>query len=771
MPLPKKPPVNPFGPNGQMPPLPPGVGIGIMGPNGPIAMPPMNPPFNNHQDNEEDNLFAALQEQSLNPQKALEKWAINLSELAANNKLKPVIGRHQEVKQVLEVLSQMDKNNPVLVGDPGVGKTAIVEAIAMQIAAGEVPESLKNKKLYSVNIANLKAGTGAHGQMEQRVKLIIDAASQDPNVILFADEFHLLVGTGKHATDASIDVANMLKPALARGQIKLIGATTHEEYQKYIKSDKAFLRRLQPINISESSPEETLAILRGLKSTYENHHKLIIDDQALVDAVQWAKRYLPQLHFPDKAISLIDRAAAALNLANNSQPEQLKILKDRLKHLKLEYYSLINSANQTSQIEAIEQAIATLETEISTITKQWQDRINLYQSYNDNKSEIISLNQELQQAIKAEDDERVQNIVAQIKELKTKLPFAHAGVLSLTSNEIAKAISDQTKIDLEIIGKSDGQRLLNLKSDLKAAVVGQDHAIDTINNALFKTYLQTNNKNRPIGSFLFLGQSGVGKTLLAKTLATSLFGDPKNFIRLDMSEYRDSMALTKLIGASAGYVGYHDRNQFSDLVSDRPYSVILIDEIEEAHPSVWSLFLQVLDEGRLKDNHGNIVDFRNTIIIMTSNIGANALSSLKNEHQVRDLIKANFPTKFLNRIDEVVAFNPLNEQLLSGIIDLKIKTFKQTMNQSQKLQHISVDFNAQFKDHLIERVLKNNEEGARLIDRIFDNDINNLITKYYLENSTNLKQTTIEINCDAKKEIVISAINGKNQKQKSAVLN
>lgn len=699
-----------------------------------------------------DGPFAALNETSLSPQNALEKWAVDLTTMAKQGQLKPVIGRHQEIKQVLEVLMQLDKNNPVLVGDPGVGKTAIVEAIAIAIANGDVPDQFKDRKLYSVNVANLKAGTGAHGQMEQRVKLIIDAATQDANIILFIDEFHLLVGTGKHSTDASIDVANMLKPALARGQIKLIGATTHEEYQKYIQSDKAFLRRLQIINISEATPAQTLAILRGLKSSYEKHHNLLIDDQALVKAVAWSQRYLPQLHFPDKAITLIDRAAAALNLENHSEPMKMKLLKDEIENLKLMQSSLIINNQVAEQIEEIKQAIKDCQDQYEQQKADWialKDK----QSANANQQEkLLKLYDDLKMS-----DDKNEQIISKIKKLTASFEPELKNQLYLNADAIAKAISDQTKIDVNVINQGDLDRLQTLKTSLEKDVIGQNNAIEQLYNVLVKAYLQTNDHQCPLASFLWLGRSGVGKTLLAKTLASALFGDPKNFIRLDMSEYRDPMALTKLIGASAGYVGYHDRNQFSDLVNDRPYSVILIDEIEEAHPSVWSLFLQILDEGRLKDNHGKIVDFRNTIIIMTSNVGADQVNRFENEHQLRNLIKANFPNKFLNRIDEVISFNNLNAKMVNDVILLKMQNFQKMLVENQVLNHINITYDQDFIKNLTNDVLNHDQEGLRLVTRVFNNDLNHLVTNYYLNHQ---KETNVQLEIAfAKQKIKIIRVN------------
>ncbi len=635
---------------------------------------------------------------------ALGKYAVDLTAMARQGKLDPVIGRDEEIRRTLQILARRTKNNPVLIGHPGVGKTAIVEGIAQRIASGDVPETLKNKRLFALDMAALLAGAMYRGQFEERLKAVVKEATQsEGEIILFIDEIHNLIGAGK--AEGAMDAGNILKPALARGELRVIGATTLDEYQKYIEKDKALERRFQPVYVDEPTVEETISILRGLKERYEIHHGIRITDEAIVAAAELSHRYISDRFLPDKAIDLIDEAAARLRLALDSLPEPLDQLERRIRQLEIEREALKIEKNDT-KIADLSRQLNELYKEREALRAQWEHEKQLIQS-------IRQLQEELEQLrFAAEEAERrtdwgkaaeirygkIPTIEKQINELKARLDeLSQKGQRLLreevTAEDIAAIVSRWTGIPVSRMLQSEREKLLNLEDILHQRVVGQDEAVRAVANAIRRSRAGIQDPNRPIGSFLFIGPTGVGKTELAKALAEALFNTEQAMIRIDMSEYQEKHSVSRLIGAPPGYVGYEEGGQLTEAVRRRPYSVILLDEIEKAHPDVFNILLQVLDDGRLTDGKGRTVNFKNTLLIMTSNIGAHLIMERLADYRgddraalmqnLRDeimlLLKQSFRPEFLNRIDEIVLFEPLSPELLHQIVTIQLNQVKKRL--------------------------------------------------------------------------------------------
>lgn len=626
----------------------------------------------------------------------LDKYCQNITKLAQDGKLDPVIGRHEEIRRVIQILSRRTKNNPVLIGDPGVGKTAIVEGIAQRIINNDVPESLKHKKIYSLDMGSLMAGTKYQGEFEERIKGILKAVQRsDDSVILFVDELHMLVGAG--STGGGMDASNLLKPALARGELHCIGATTTKEYKKYIEKDAALERRFQKVLVEEPSVDDAISILRGLKEKYELHHGIKITDNSIVQAVTLSSKNIPDRFLPDKAIDLIDEAASMVKMAIESKPEQLDKMDRKIRQLEIEKVALTKEKdNKISQerLHALEKELSTLKEHHQTLLNQWESERAPLEKIQKIKEQIEITTYAYEQAERVGDFAKASELkygkLAQLeKELKAEQDKAkkngsHLLKEEVTEADIAKVLSRWTGIPAEKLQKSESQKLLNMEEILKERVVGQDEAVKKITHAIQVHRAGLTDPNKPIGSFLFLGPTGVGKTEIAKTLAHYLFHDEQKLIRIDMSEYMEKHAVARLIGSPPGYVGHEEGGQLTEAVRRNPYSVILFDEIEKAHPEVFNIFLQILDDGRLTDGQGRTINFKNTVIIMTSNIGSDIILQAKKidesvKEQIEKLLHKAFRPEFLNRIDEIVFFNMLTPEILKNITQVQLKKFEQRM--------------------------------------------------------------------------------------------
>ena len=634
---------------------------------------------------------------------ALGKYAINLNELARTGKLDPVIGRDDECRRVLQILSRRTKNNPILVGEPGVGKTAIAEGIAHRIVDGDVPENLRSKSIYSLDMGALIAGAKYQGEFEERLKAVIaEVSASDGEILLFIDEIHTLVGAGK--SSGAMDAANILKPALARGELRTIGATTLDEYQKYFEQDKALERRFQKVMVDEPQVEDAVSILRGLKERYEGHHKVRIKDEAIVAAVELSHRYITDRFLPDKAIDLVDEAASKLRLEMNSVPEEIDTLDRRIRQAEIEREAIRREGDKT-RIENLDKEIDNLRAKESQMRAKWQGERDILLKIQQNKQQVEHLKVEAQQAERQGDYGRVAeirygkiaNCQRAIEALQQELDIATASGQMIKeevdAEDIAEVVSRWTGIPVARMLASESAKLLNMESELHRRVIGQHPAIVAISEAVRRSRAGLNDPRKPIGSFIFLGTTGVGKTELAKALAEFLFNDENMITRIDMSEYQERHAVSRLVGAPPGYVGYDEGGQLTEAVRRKPYSVVLLDEIEKAHPDVFNILLQVLDDGRLTDNKGRTVDFRNTIIIMTSNMGSHliqeAFSKAMDEQgslpeqvvervqtDVLEMLKMQLKPEFLNRIDEIVMFEPLSKADIEKIVDLQMNALK-----------------------------------------------------------------------------------------------
>ena len=665
---------------------------------------------------------------------SLSKYARNLVDEARAGKLDPVIGRDEEIRRVLQILTRRTKNNPILIGEPGTGKTAIVEGLAHRILRGDVPENLRDKQLYSLDMGALIAGAKYKGEFEERLKSVVNEVSKsEGRIILFIDEIHTLVGAGKG--EGAMDAANILKPALARGELRSIGATTLDEYQKYFEKDKALERRFQPVMVDEPDTLSSISILRGLKERYENHHKVRIQDDAIIAAVELSNRYITERFLPDKAIDLMDEAAAKLRIERDSVPDELDEISRRLKQLEIEREA-IKREGDSEKFEQLNKEIADLQEQENSFKAKWTQEKNLLNKIQQNKQQIEQLKFEAERAEREGNYGRVaeirygklQELEKEILSIQEQLKSAQGAEAmvkeEVTADDIADVVSKWTGIPVSKMMQSERDKLLNLENELHKRVIGQDEAIQAVSDAVRRSRAGLQDPKRPIGSFIFLGTTGVGKTELAKALADYLFDDETMMTRIDMSEYQDKFSVTRLIGAPPGYVGYDEGGQLTEAVRRKPYQVVLFDEIEKAHPDVFNILLQVLDDGRLTDSKGRTVNFKNTIIIMTSNLGSQLIQGNTDheaaERQVMDLLKKTIRPEFLNRIDEIVVFRPLNQGEIKQVVRLQIAGIQKMLEQNGiqlKLQEDAIellaeegydpDFGARPVKRAIQRLLLN----------------------------------------------------------------
>ena len=690
---------------------------------------------------------------------ALGKYAINLNEQARAGKLDPVIGRDEEIRRVLQILSRRTKNNPILVGEAGVGKTAIAEGIAHRIVDGDVPENLKSKVIYSLDMGALIAGAKYQGEFEERLKGVVqEVIASDGEILLFIDEIHTLVGAGK--SNGAMDAANILKPALARGELRTIGATTLDEFQKYFEQDKALERRFQKVMVDEPTTEDAISILRGLKERYENHHQVRIKDEAIVAAVELSHRYITSRFLPDKAIDLVDEAASRLRLEMNSVPEEIDALDRKVRQLEIEREA-IRRENDKERIEMLDKEIDDLKAKDSEMRAKWQGERDILKRIQENKDSIERLKIEAQQAERQGDYGRVAEIrygkiveaQKQIDALKQELKLSTAGGSMIKeevdSQDIAEVVSRWTGIPVTRMLASEREKLLNMELELHKRVVGQQRAIEVISDAVRRSRAGLNDPRKPIGSFIFLGTTGVGKTELAKALAEFLFNDENMMTRIDMSEYQERHSVSRLVGAPPGYVGYDEGGQLTEAVRRKPYSVVLLDEIEKAHPDVFNILLQVLDDGRLTDNKGRTVDFRNTIIIMTSNMGSSLIQENfsknaaadgtvsaetveRTRRDVIELLKQQLKPEFLNRIDEIVMFEPLTQHDIEKIVDMQMNTIRKMLAHNG----ISLDYSEAAK-RWIAAAGYDAMFGARPVKRVIQREVVNELSKRILAGDVN----------------------------------
>jgi len=682
---------------------------------------------------------------------SLDRYATNLNDMAEKGKLDPVIGRDDEIRRILQILTRRTKNNPILIGEPGVGKTAIVEGLAHRIVDGDVPENLKSKRIYSLDMGSLIAGAKYKGEFEERLKAVVkEVVDSDGEIVLFIDEIHTLVGAGK--SEGAMDAANILKPALARGELRAIGATTLKEYQKYFEKDKALERRFQLVTVNEPDTMSAISILRGLKERYENHHKVRIQDEAIIAAVELSQRYITDRFLPDKAIDLIDEAAAKLRLEINSLPEELEVAERRIRQLEIEKEAIKRENDKVKQA-SIEKELANLNDDRNQMKAKWQAEKELVDKIQKLKKDIEDFKLEAERAERDGDFGKVaelrygkiQNSEQQIEKLQQKLvelqgdkPMINEEV---TAEEVAEIVSRWTGIPVSRMLQSEREKLLHLEDELHKRVVGQEDAIGAIADAIRRSRAGLQDTKRPIGSFIFLGTTGVGKTELAKALAEFLFNNENSMVRIDMSEYQERHSVSRLVGAPPGYVGYDESGQLTEAVRRKPYSVVLLDEIEKAHPDVFNILLQVLDDGRLTDNKGRVVDFKNTIIIMTSNIGSYIIQERfskmteaneeevvdKTRDEVFELLKKTIRPEFLNRIDEIIMFKPLSRNEIHDIVKLQFEMAKTMLAKN--------GINLEISDAAINKLANSGYDpqfGARPLKRVIQRLVLNELSKMIL---------------------------------------
>lgn len=680
---------------------------------------------------------------------SLGKYARNLNELADSGKLDPVIGRDEEIRRILQILSRRTKNNPMLVGEPGTGKTAIAEGLAHRIVQGDVPENLKNKVIYSLDMGALIAGAKYKGEFEERLKSVIkEVTSSDGNIVLFIDEIHTLVGAG--GGQGAMDAANILKPALARGELRAIGATTLDEYQKYFEKDKALERRFQKVVVEEPDTESAISILRGLKEKYEAHHKVRIKDEAVIAAVELSQRYITNRFLPDKAIDLMDEAASKLRMEINSKPEELDVLDRKIMQLEIEIEA-IKREDDHAKLKVLNIDLANLKEDRNEIYAQWESEKSVVDNIQKTKLEIEDFKVEAERAERNGDYGKVAELrYGKIKEAQEKLEALQAelaeqqksGTLikeEVTNEDIAEVVAKWTGIPVSKMLQSEREKLLKLEDVIHKKVIGQDEAIQAVSDAIRRSRAGLQDSKRPIGSFLFLGPTGVGKTELAKALASYLFDDENAMTRIDMSEYQERHAVSRLVGAPPGYVGYEEGGQLTESVRRRPYSVVLLDEIEKAHPDTFNILLQVLDEGRLTDNKGRVADFRNTIIIMTSNMGSHIIEEKFEDNsdifsateaarvEVLGLLRKTIRPEFLNRIDDIIMFTPLSKVDITAIVRLQLEQLHKLLS----AQHIVMDATEEAVAYLAEKGY-DPHYGARPIKRLIQKEVLNKLSKELL---------------------------------------
>ena len=682
----------------------------------------------------------------------LSRFAVNLNERAAQGKLDPVIGRDEEIRRVLQILSRRTKNNPILVGEPGVGKTAISEGIAQKIVDGDVPENLKSRKIYSLDLGALIAGAKYQGEFEERLKGVVkEVVDSEGEVILFIDEIHTLVGAGR--TSGAMDASNILKPALARGELRTIGSTTLDEYQKYFETDKALERRFQMVMVDEPSPAASISIMRGLKERYENHHKVRIEDDALIAAVELSHRYITNRFLPDKAIDLVDEAASKLRLEMNSVPEPIAELESRIRQLEIEREA-IKREGVSLKVDKIKEELKALNAERDDLRKRWDEEKGILSELQHQRQKIEDYRIEAHNAERTGDYGKVAEIrygkMAEAQKKIDELTARQAAIKdpiiteAVTPEDIAEVVAKWTGIPVRRMLESEREKLLRMEAELHKRVVGQDMAIEAVADAVRRSRAGLQNEKRPIGSFLFMGTTGVGKTELAKALAEFLFNDENMMTRIDMSEYQERHSVSRLVGAPPGYVGYDEGGQLTEAVRRKPYSVVLLDEIEKAHPDVFNTLLQVLDDGRLTDNKGRTVDFKNTILIMTSNVGADIIQTFM-EHlpvegeerqtmladcrnEVLEVLKRTVRPEFLNRIDEVIMFEPLSQNDIREILRMQMRDLQTKLSENG----VTVEFTREFEDYMSTKGYEP-AYGARPIKRLMQKELINILAKSILD--------------------------------------
>lgn len=680
---------------------------------------------------------------------SLNKYANNLNKLAEEGKLDPVIGRDEEIRRVLQILSRRTKNNPMLVGEPGVGKTAIAEGLAHRIIAGDIPENLQDKQIFSLDMGALIAGAKFKGEFEERLKAVIkEVTSSEGNIVLFIDEIHTLVGAG--GGQGAMDAANILKPALARGELRAIGATTLDEYQKYFEKDKALERRFQKVMVDEPDTESAISILRGIKEKYETHHKVRIKDEAIIAAVELSQRYITNRFLPDKAIDLMDEAASRLRMEINSKPEELDVLDRKITQLEIEMEAIKREKDE-NKLKSLRADLANYKDERNELHAQWKNEKEVVDNIQTTKSNIEEFKLEAERAEREgdygkvaelrygkikEEQERLAELQKQLEENQTGKSLIKEEV---TNDNIAEIVAKWTGIPVTKMLQSEREKLLKLEFELHKRVVGQEEAIEVVSDAVRRSRAGLQDQKKPIGSFLFLGTTGVGKTELAKALAEYLFDDENAMTRIDMSEYQERHSVSRLVGAPPGYVGYEEGGQLTEAVRRKPYSVVLLDEIEKAHPDTFNILLQVLDEGRLTDNKGRLADFRNTIIIMTSNLGSHIIQekfeTLKDldsalevsKREVLELLRQSVRPEFINRIDDIVMFTPLTRKNIREIVSLQLKNVKKMLS----LQGITLDATSEAVEHLAERGF-DPQYGARPVKRVIQQEVLNKLSKEIL---------------------------------------
>ena len=682
----------------------------------------------------------------------LNRFAVNLNDRAAQGKLDPVIGRDEEIRRVLQILSRRTKNNPILVGEPGVGKTAISEGIAQKIVDGDVPENLKSRKIYSLDLGALIAGAKYQGEFEERLKGVVkEVVESEGEVILFIDEIHTLVGAGR--TSGAMDASNILKPALARGELRTIGSTTLDEYQKYFEEDKALERRFQMVMVDEPSPAASISIMRGLKERYENHHKVRIEDDALIAAVELSHRYITSRFLPDKAIDLVDEAASKLRLEMNSVPEPIAELDSRIRQLEIEREA-IKREGVSLKMDKIKAELKELGHQRDALKKRWEMEKKILSELQSARQKIEDYKIEAHNAERAGDYGKVAEIrygkIAEtqkkIDDLTTRQAEIKDPIITeaVTPEDIAEVVAKWTGIPVKRMLESEREKLLRMEDELHKRVVGQHVAIEAVADAVRRSRAGLQNEKRPIGSFLFMGTTGVGKTELAKALAEFIFNDENMMTRIDMSEYQERHSVSRLVGAPPGYVGYDEGGQLTEAVRRKPYSVVLLDEIEKAHPDVFNILLQVLDDGRLTDNKGRTVDFKNTILIMTSNVGADIIQTFM-EHlppegedrtkmlsdcreEVLEVLKRTVRPEFLNRIDEVIMFEPLSQTDIRDILKMQIRDLQDKLSENG----VHIEFTQEFEDYMSTKGYEP-AYGARPIKRLMQKELVNLLAKAILD--------------------------------------